>query len=153
MVVTLLPATVFMTTEQERTGCPSTCTVHAPQSDIPQPNFVPVSPTTSRRTQRSGISGATSTVRGEPLRVKVMVAIFQCPAGSELVKETMGGGSWDVKTSAPAICAPSGPVASWSVCAAGKAFSPVSGLNLLRAERHGRPFVYRGVKMECAYRA
>src|SRR5688572_11280433 len=76
MVVTFFPATLFITVEQERTGCASTCTVQAPQSDIPQPNFVPVSPMTSRRTQSSGISGATSTVRDVPFKVKVMLAIF-----------------------------------------------------------------------------
>src|SRR5688572_24822926 len=75
MVVTFFPATLFITVEQERTGWASTCTVQAPQSDIPQPNFVPVSPMTSRRIQSSGISGATSTVREVPFKVKVMLAI------------------------------------------------------------------------------
>jgi isoquinoline 1-oxidoreductase alpha subunit len=28
----------------DRIGCPSRCTVHAPHSAIPQPNFVPVTP-------------------------------------------------------------------------------------------------------------
>ena len=56
-------------TEQDRTGTPSTCTVQAPHSPIPQPNFVPVSPTTSRNAQSSGISAGASTVVGFPLMV------------------------------------------------------------------------------------
>ena len=75
MVVTVFPAMLFITVQQERTACPSTCTVQAPHSAMPQPNLVPVSPTTSRRTQSSGISGGTSTVRDAPFRVKVMLAM------------------------------------------------------------------------------
>src|SRR6266571_5120630 len=37
---------------------------------MPQPNFVPVSPSVSRSTQRSGVSGATVTVWRLPLTVK-----------------------------------------------------------------------------------
>src|SRR3954462_11389802 len=46
---------------QERVGSPSTCTVQAPHSAMPQPNFVPVMPRTSRSTQSSGVSPSTST--------------------------------------------------------------------------------------------
>ena len=46
---------------------------HAPQSAMPQPNFVPVRPTTSRSTQRSGISGGTSTVWSLPLMLRVIM--------------------------------------------------------------------------------
>ena len=35
---------------------------HAPQSAMPQPNFVPVMPSTSRSTQSSGVSPSTSTM-------------------------------------------------------------------------------------------
>ncbi len=45
----------------DRTGCPSTYTVHAPHSAIPQPYLVPVSPSVSRRTQSSGVSPCTPT--------------------------------------------------------------------------------------------
>src|SRR5688572_27485576 len=96
--MTVFPAMLFITVEQERTACPSTCTVQAPQSAIPQPNLVPVSPTTSRRTQSSGISGATSTVRDAPFRVKVMLAMFSVRGDRQGVDQTMGGGSRDVKT-------------------------------------------------------
>jgi hypothetical protein len=48
-------------------------TVQAPQSAIPQPNFVPVMSRTSRRTQSNGISGLTSgKVLDFPFKVKVM---------------------------------------------------------------------------------
>src|SRR6476646_8452307 len=46
---------------QERMGVPFICTVQAPQSARPQPNFVPVIPSTSRSTQSSGVSPSTST--------------------------------------------------------------------------------------------
>src|SRR5262249_53689854 len=38
---------------QERTARPSMCTVHAPHMPMPQPNFVPLSPISSRMTHRS----------------------------------------------------------------------------------------------------
>src|SRR5882757_3198697 len=74
MVVTLRPATVLTGVTQERRASPSTCTVQAPHSDIPQPNLVPVRPTVSRITQRSGVLGSTSTDWGLPLRVKAVWA-------------------------------------------------------------------------------
>ena len=39
---------------------PSICTVQAPQSAAPQPNFVPVSPNSSRKYHSSGIDGSPS---------------------------------------------------------------------------------------------
>src|SRR5580700_4320339 len=57
---------------QERVATPSTCTVQAPQSAMPQPNLVPVIPSTSRNTQRSGVSPSTSTVRAMPLSLIVV---------------------------------------------------------------------------------
>jgi hypothetical protein len=56
---------------QKRVATPSTCTVQAPQSAMPQPNFVPVMPSTSRNTQSSGVSPSTSTVRSMPLTLIV----------------------------------------------------------------------------------
>ncbi len=58
------------------------CTVQAPQSAMPHPNFVPVMFKVSRRTQSSGISGLTSTVRDFPLRVKVVA--INPPSGRTL---------------------------------------------------------------------
>ena len=60
MVVISAPATVPIGTEQERIASPFTCTVQAPQLAMPQPNFVPVSPISSRSTQRRGVSSSTS---------------------------------------------------------------------------------------------
>src|ERR1700746_4107577 len=47
--------------EHDRIGVPSTWTVQAPQRPTPQPNLVPVRPSVSRRTHKSGVSGSTST--------------------------------------------------------------------------------------------
>src|ERR1700726_4421002 len=59
---------------QERAGAPSTCTVQAPHSAMPQPNFVPVMPSTSRSTHSKGVSPSTSTERFAPfiLSMKAM---------------------------------------------------------------------------------
>src|SRR6266567_3118988 len=59
-----------MGSTQVRVATPSRCTVQAPHCAMPQPNLVPVSPSVSRSTQRSGVSGATSTVSRLPLTVK-----------------------------------------------------------------------------------
>ena len=50
-------------TPQARTASPFMCTVHAPHSATPQPNFVPVSPSSSRRYHISGIDGSPSNDR------------------------------------------------------------------------------------------
>jgi hypothetical protein len=70
MVVMLACATALTVTEQERTGCPSIWTVHAPHSPAPHPNFVPVKPRLSRKTHSSGVSASTETVLFWPLMVK-----------------------------------------------------------------------------------
>ena len=62
MVVTLLFPTAEMGVEQARTGWPSTCTVQAPQSAMPQPYLVPVRPNSSRSAHSSGVSSGTLTV-------------------------------------------------------------------------------------------
>src|SRR6266478_5531015 len=70
---------------QERTATPSMCTVQAPQSAMPQPNFVPVMPSTSRNTHKSGVSLSTSTVRSTPLTLIVVAMAtsrlfaYRCP--------------------------------------------------------------------------
>jgi len=73
MVVTRFPATADTGVTQARVGVPSTWTVQAPQSAMPQPYFVPVSSSVSRSAQRSGISGATSTCRGVPFTVRAIM--------------------------------------------------------------------------------
>ena len=57
MVVTGLSPTALTGIWQDRTGCPSRCTVQAPHSAMPQPNLVPVSPSVSRSTHSSGCLG------------------------------------------------------------------------------------------------
>src|SRR5215467_11513025 len=60
MVTALVPATAAAVVTHERTGWPSTWTVQAPQTATPHPYLVPVSPSCSRRTHKSGTSGPTS---------------------------------------------------------------------------------------------
>src|ERR1700751_1277547 len=62
MGVTGLPTTLETWVKQERTACPATMTVQAPHRPMPQPYLVPCRSSVSRRTQRSGVSGSTSTV-------------------------------------------------------------------------------------------
>src|SRR5258706_1443291 len=75
MVVTALPAAAEIGVMQERVATPSRCTVHAPQSAIPHPNFVPVRPSSSRSVHNRGISAGTSTVTDLPLTFRVGMAI------------------------------------------------------------------------------
>jgi hypothetical protein len=73
MVVILAPATAATGVMQERVARPSTCTVHAPQNPIPQPNFVPVSPSSSRITQSNAASSGLCTETVLPLRSNVVM--------------------------------------------------------------------------------
>src|SRR5882672_790549 len=77
MVVISAPPTSFMAVVQERMASPFWCTVHAPQSDIPQPNFVPVSPATSRRYHSSGMSGSPSNVLSFPFTLRRIICPLQ----------------------------------------------------------------------------
>ena len=52
---------------------PSTCTVQLPQSAAPQPNLVPVRPSSSRRYHRSGIDGSPSYARSCPFTRKLAI--------------------------------------------------------------------------------
>src|SRR5258708_9541443 len=54
-------------TEQERVTSPLMCTEHAPHCATPQPYLVPVRPTCSRMTHRSGVPASTCTSRTLPL--------------------------------------------------------------------------------------
>ncbi len=82
-MVTLLPAMADAGVMQERTASPFRCTVHAPQSAMPQPNLVPVMPSVSRKIQSNGISGLTSTVCGELFKVNLIVAMAVSIARAE----------------------------------------------------------------------
>src|SRR5215472_6666065 len=70
MVVMCLSATALTGSEHERMGTPSTCTVQAPHSAIPQPYLVPIRPSVSRSTQSRGVSESTSTSQARPLTVR-----------------------------------------------------------------------------------
>src|SRR4029077_14171929 len=69
---------------QERVATPSTCTVQAPHSAMPQPNLVPVMPSTSRNTQRSGVSPSTSMLCVLPLTLMFKAMAPLLSALSEL---------------------------------------------------------------------
>ncbi|XQU71739.1 hypothetical protein OJJOAM_004528 [Cupriavidus sp. H18C1] len=61
MVVMACPSAAETAVMQARIGEPSICTVQAPHSAMPQPNLVPVMPSSSRNTHSSGVSPGTST--------------------------------------------------------------------------------------------
>jgi hypothetical protein len=65
-----------MVVMHERVAVPSIWTVQAPHKPTPQPNFVPVMPSTSRSTQSRGVSLSTSAIWSVPLIliVKAIVA-------------------------------------------------------------------------------
>jgi len=93
MVVIFLPATLDMGVTQDRAASPSTCTVQAPHSALPHPNFVPVMFRVSRNTQRSGIWGLTSTVCGLPLSTKLidMIPRYKNTAANKSSLESESG--------------------------------------------------------------
>src|SRR5437867_1438834 len=72
MVVMAWPTAALTGVTHDRRGMPSRFTVQAPHSAAPQPNFVPVMPSRSRKTQSRGISGGASTERRPPLMVSVI---------------------------------------------------------------------------------
>src|SRR3954469_5793433 len=72
MVVTPRPFNAPTGRTQDRTGLPSTCTVHAPHCAMPQPYLVPVIPMMSRSTQSSGMSAGASKDFCSPLMVSVV---------------------------------------------------------------------------------
>ncbi len=61
MVIAAVP-TLDTGTWHERTASPFMCTVQAPHCATPQPYLVPGSSSTSRSTQRSGMSAEASTL-------------------------------------------------------------------------------------------
>src|SRR2546427_4159811 len=81
-----------MGSTQVRVATPSRWTVQAPHWAMPQPNLVPVSPSVSRSTQRSGVSGVTLTVSRLPLTVKVIggMRCFLAEDGNNVYERTRG---------------------------------------------------------------
>src|ERR1700682_3359673 len=73
MVVMARPTAAPTGITQDRIGMPFTCTVQAPQSAAPQPNLVPVNPSSSRKAHSRGMSDGTSSVCDFPLILKVII--------------------------------------------------------------------------------
>src|ERR671925_151215 len=72
IVVISLPSAWTASTVHDFTARPSRWIVQAPQSDVSQPIFVPVSPRSSRRKSTSSIRGSTSASCRTPLTVSVI---------------------------------------------------------------------------------
>src|SRR5262249_12219846 len=62
--------------EQDRITSPLMCTEQAPHWATPQPYFVPVRPTCSRITHRSGVSGSTCTLCTRPLMLSLAMSVL-----------------------------------------------------------------------------
>src|SRR5207247_3805702 len=73
-------------TTQERVATPARCTVHAPQALMPQPYFVPVIFSSSRRTQSSGVDGSTFTGFG----LAINVELISCHGWSPILRAGKG---------------------------------------------------------------
>ena len=80
MVVISASPTTLTGVTQERRGCPSICTVQAPQAATPQPNLVPVRLSSSLITQSSGVSESASISRDSPF-ILIVSAIFKSSEG------------------------------------------------------------------------
>src|SRR5215213_9318923 len=74
-------------TVQDLTGSPSWSTTHAPQLEVSQPQWVPVSPSVSRRKCTSSSRGSTSRSTCSPLTV-----IVTC-ISSDLLVQRAGRGA------------------------------------------------------------
>src|SRR4030088_489292 len=62
------------------------CTMQAPHSPVPQPNFVPVSLRSSRITHNNGVAGGASVVAGLPFTVNIVaIASSLSPYGAKAV--------------------------------------------------------------------
>src|SRR4029077_7474544 len=75
MVLSFLPATADTGVTHERTGLPLTGTVQAPHCAAPQPNLVPVRPSSSRTTQISGVSACCSEYASLSLMVNLTIGM------------------------------------------------------------------------------
>src|SRR5476651_295223 len=72
MVVTFLPATLDTGLMQHFSGAPSISTMQQPHCSSPQPNRVPIRPSSLRKTLRSGVSSlSNATLTGLPLTVNL----------------------------------------------------------------------------------
>src|ERR1700760_1610079 len=76
VVILSLALTDESGTEQERVTSPLMWTEQAPHCAMPQPNLVPVRPTCSRITHRSGVSGSASTSCTLPLMLSLAICVL-----------------------------------------------------------------------------
>ena len=88
MVVTSFPSAYETGVTQPRTATPSTCTVHAPQSAMPHPNLVPVSPSSSRTYQSRGMFGSPWKRRLMPLILTETIDLLLLFSGPDSVAGT-----------------------------------------------------------------
>src|SRR6266446_3383447 len=93
IVVTALPCTADAGMRQENMRSPSMCTMQAPHWPAPQPNFVPVSFSSSRSTHRRRVRSGALTLTGLPLTLKLIAISTPCAgvrggpgAGSDAVR-------------------------------------------------------------------
>src|SRR3954463_750089 len=86
-----LAFTALSGTEQERCTSPLMCTEHAPHCATPQPYFVPVRPTCSRMTQRSGVSSSTRTSRALPLMFSLAICRLPRRLTAVMLSGVFGG--------------------------------------------------------------
>src|ERR1041385_280920 len=88
MVVISAPPTLLMLVTHDRIALPSRCTVQVPHSAMPQPNFVPVSPSTSRKYHSSGRSGSPSKERSTPFTFRGIIFAPRFPIFAIILTET-----------------------------------------------------------------
>src|SRR5437764_11989185 len=91
MVTTSPSCTDAIGVTQERRGWPFRCTVQAPHCATPQPYLVPVSLSSSRKTQRSGVSGSTSTLTFLPFTEKFVMRKCSGSDGLEWLGDMTAG--------------------------------------------------------------
>src|SRR5690348_18313596 len=75
MVVIALPSAADTVVTQERTALPSISTVQAPHWAMPQPYLVPVRPSVSRSTHKSGVRGSAFACNDFPLTFRTAMAV------------------------------------------------------------------------------
>src|SRR3979490_3147541 len=84
--------------EQERCTSSLMWTEQAPHCATPQPYLVPVRPTCSRMTQRSGVSGSASTSRVLPLMVSLVMRVLpRVAVAAKLIWRRLAGGSEQIQ--------------------------------------------------------
>src|SRR5688572_7853808 len=88
IVVTSRPSAWTASIVHDLTAWPSRRTVHAPQSDVSQPTWVPVRPQTSRRNWTSSSRGSTSCSRVVPL-TRIETSILRLLADLALPAEAV----------------------------------------------------------------